>query len=300
MHSVFHSALNCRVGNQLVAVLSAGSPLHPYSVVAAQPVDFIATGLVTGMAVILQNGSIQLGGATGGLLVQLHKAQVVDCSVQAVKSWQPPAWAQEKRKVIASVVAGCTGAEQGLAPVLAALLPQNAPSAGMELNQWCEFLLPRLQVLPELIQTATPDVAAAAAKQMAGCGPGLTPSSDDFITGLLAALWGARLAGCWQRQDGESWCRAFATAAAAATGDISAGYLLNAGQGLFSEDILALLSFYFQPADDTALLQQTAPPQLLAQLQALAVKISQFGSCSGSDILSGIWYGLSVADKGKN
>ena len=95
------------------------------------------------------------------------------------------------------------------------------------------LLAPRLEALRRAVRAGETETAARAARRMAGCGPGLTPSSDDLICGYLALLPSG---GAWA-----GMAEAIAAAAARGTNDISAALLLRAGEGQFSEDALGLI-----------------------------------------------------------
>lgn len=81
--------------------------------------------------------------------------------------------------------------------------------------------------------------AARALDRLIGCGPGLTPSGDDLIVGLLAGLWSTTGRDPARRAFRDDLCAAVLTAAAA-TGDLSRAYLVHAGRGRFAEPLTTL------------------------------------------------------------
>lgn len=70
-----------------------------------------------------------------------------------------------------------------------------------------------------------------------------------------------------------------ASAAAAGTNDISAALLQRAGEGLFSEDVLALIGCLRRGNDG---------PELAGSL----LRVASFGSSSGYDFLTGVYFGV--------
>ena len=138
-------------------------------------------------------------------------------------------------------------------------------------NPWTEFLSPRLLAFRRAVWAGGADGARQAARRIAGCGPGLTPSSDDWLCGYLAALPSAF------RRDGTA--ALLAETAAEATNDISANLLRWAGKGYFSEDILALKRCLCH--DSGAAERRTAME-----------RVASFGSSSGCDFLTGFYFGL--------
>lgn len=67
---------------------------------------------------------------------------------------------------------------------------------------------------------------AEAARRLAGLGPGLTPSGDDFVLGVMAALW---------LLDDREPLAAMAAACAPCTTQLSRAFLAAAAQGQFME-----------------------------------------------------------------
>ena len=78
-----------------------------------------------------------------------------------------------------------------------------------------------------------------ALERLIGCGPGLTPSGDDLVTGFLAGLFSTTGDDRARRAFLEAFCLSVA-AAAAATADISRAYLTHAADGCFAEPLVTL------------------------------------------------------------
>ena len=137
------------------------------------------------------------------------------------------------------------------------------------------FLAPRIEAFRQAVQNENLDAVVLTAKQMAGCGPGLTPSSDDFLCGYVAA---------WpDEKPWKGFSKDITSAAAAETNDISGSLLKRAGEKMFSEDILQLLKGF--ESGDTK------------QIRTALKKVSCFGSSSGCDFLTGMYYGVIDSNK---
>ena len=116
---------------------------------------------------------------------------------------------------------------------------------------------------------------AYTAEQMAGCGPGLTPSSDDFLCGYVAS---------WpDEKPWKGFLKEITNAAALKTNDISGSLLKHAGEKMFSEDILQLLKGF-----------ESCDPALI---RTALKRVSSFGSSSGCDFLTGMYYGVIDSNK---
>lgn len=137
------------------------------------------------------------------------------------------------------------------------------------------FLAPRIEAFRQAVQEGNMESAVLTAEQMAGCGPGLTPSSDDFLCGYVAS-WPAE-------KPWKGFGEEITNAAALKTNDISGSLLKHAGENMFSEDILQLLKGF----------ENDDPEQIRTALK----RVSSFGSSSGCDFLTGMYYGVIDSNK---
>ena len=113
--------------------------------------------------------------------------------------------------------------------------------------------------------------AALCAGTVIGLGPGLTPSADDAMTGILAILWGASARGyCVQPPE-----QALEESLLDRTTEISAKYLRCAREGEFSQPLLALTD---------AVLDKD-----LDRLGPTMAQVGDTGGTSGMDILHGVF-----------
>jgi hypothetical protein len=111
---------------------------------------------------------------------------------------------------------------------------------------------------------ATTEQVSRAASLLAGLGSGLTPAGDDYLVGVMAALW---LAGF------KSLLPHIAEVAIPQTTTLSAAFLRAAAQGEFVE-----------PWHELAQSLDTGEAELLSRA---AVRVAQFGASSGRDALAG-------------
>jgi hypothetical protein len=108
------------------------------------------------------------------------------------------------------------------------------------------------------------DALMQGARLLAGLGPGGTPAGDDFLVGVMAAIW---LLG------DDSAAPAIAETAAPRTSALSAAFLRAAGRGEFIAPWHGLLGAL--AAGDPA------------QVQEAAMAVESFGASSGADALDG-------------
>lgn len=176
--------------------------------------------------------------------------------------------------------------EKGESEGLAQLLPwvddiamANLPEVS-NLNQVAEKALPNLTNLIECIRAGDLDCLKKQSKSLIGLGPGLTPSADDLLSGLMVARW-------WVANS----LGTILEKVKAANGVIiessdrttlMAQHLLNlSAKGKTNEAVEDLLK---------AILAGTA-----AEVETGVDRVSEIGETSGFDTMVGLFLGLEVS-----
>lgn len=134
---------------------------------------------------------------------------------------------------------------------------------------WLGEPVPRVEALGRALVSGEPEAIARAAAALAGWGPGLTPSGDDFLAGVMLALWATGD----QLSLSATLCSLLYEAAAPRTTRLSRAFLAAARDGLADERWHMLLR---------ALV--VGDPEPVAQA---ARAILAFGATSGLDMLTG-------------
>ncbi len=261
VHSVFDHAVNFALEGRfgLVGLIASQKTLTPYAVSVQTPCSFTELGFRAGMAAAVQKGTIELSEA--GISIDCAQAKPIDLSVGSLR-FDSPDGLKRALPVLRQTLEQ-TDAEVCLAPFVTG-------GAG---NVYTKFLAPRLEELVQAVTAGDAERAANAAANAAGCGMGLTPSSDDLLTGYFTGLHAIfRTAGKLDRLPVIS---AMALSAAEKTNRISATFLLQSGEGLVSYDLLALLQTIVTGADSTT-------------IQQAAQRVLSIGSTSGGDMLTGL------------
>jgi len=142
-------------------------------------------------------------------------------------------------------------------------------------NPFSAMIRPRMAALHAAFLASDPDAAALASAAIAGCGIGLTPSSDDMLLGYVCVYYPLARTKGLKRKEALAMGRSACYAASEKTNDISGAFLIRCGDGLLSQNILDLLNVIFSGAS-------------AEQLQAPVSRLLSIGSSSGSDILCGI------------
>jgi hypothetical protein len=193
--------------------------------------------------------------------IDLAHTAHVDLSCDAIEIRYPEA-AETLLKLIEQALKSAD-AETSLAPLVTG-------GAG---NTYTRFLAPRLERLLYAVSLGAGEEAAQAAASCAGCGMGLTPSSDDLLSGYFTThhlLFRAE-----NRPEDKAIISNMAQAAAERTNRISGTFLLHSGMALSNAAICDLDRSIFTFMDTAA--ANRAIGRVLA-----------IGSTSGADMLTGM------------
>lgn len=272
VHSVYRQACNVELNDGALVTLLGREPGHlPHGIrcVLPEPEDF-QVWLRPGQAVAADESLLRIPEA--GMAIDLSSAADWHCGLDGCAIDQD-AEASARAMHAARLVLQQQAPQGGFAPLLL-----RDVVAGSSLEQAMRRRLS--EALPALSRAGLSFDCAAAAQalaQLAGLGPGLTPSGDDFIVGYLAALHA--------RCPREARLRSFlegliapVTRLAAAANAISRQFMLNALAGEFSESLAQVV------------LAIAGRDQLW--LQETAARLVRVGHSSGADSLVGLLFGL--------
>jgi hypothetical protein len=269
VHSVFRRACNIETRDGgLVTLLAPELGNLPRGIRCTLPGDLLAARLRAGQHAMIEDAALHVPAAR--LRVDFSRA---------------PVWCCEPATI--DVRNAATGEALHR---LRALLARHTPAAGFApllfgtggaRTAWDRAVGARLgETLPRLTSALLEQDAgrfAAALARLIGAGVGLTPSGDDFIVGLLAALWSRTGTEAAIAALLDELVSPFARLASR-TDVVSRQQLDDAVHGRFAQRLIDVLRALAQQRD------ATGPVEL-----ALAS-----GHSSGADTLSGLWFGLSL------
>lgn len=265
IHSVFHGALNFVAGEQLFTLATAERGLLPNGVTLDTGDDFLARGLKPGM--LLRSTNAHLRCADFPFQVDLTGAICWSPLLTPAGVFRP---LESAIAVLAGVLAN-SAAQAGFGPLLSHLA---APTESA-LPELCRVAQP---VIADLLQGLRTDRLAQtieASAGLIGLGDGLTPSGDDFLVGVCAALvatdhWLAR-----------PFSAACASHARGRTTRISEMFLDYAAQGAYAARVHELVAALHAEVADHCL------------ARALTATLG-WGGTSGSDCLLGVLCGVGL------
>ena len=261
VHSVFDHAVNLEFGFRgLIGLIAQEKALTPYAVLVRTNAPFPQTGVRTGMAAYLGEGMLIIPDAQ--IEIDLANAPHSDLSLDAIEL----RYGTEAQETLAALIREAltsVDAEASLAPLV----------TGGDGNTYTRFLAPRLERLLYAVSLGAQQESAQAAANCAGCGMGLTPSSDDLLAGYFAMLHLLYRAG--DRPAEKAGILHMAQAAAEKTNRISGTFLLHSGMALANATICDLFRSVFTFMD-------------IAAARRAIERVLAIGSTSGADMLTGM------------
>ena len=247
--AVFSSVAYVKLSGEFIAIAKAGVEPGPLTLLTDIPAktDLSRLGFTPGQNAQFQPGLIRVAG--------------VSITLDPVSLWSPPVSCPPSAQRLA----------QGLSSLARSELAPPEPSlGGIDWRDGATFAPGRAWLACVWTKGGSD---AAWARQLVGRGPGLTPSGDDFLGGMMIALH--RL----HRADiaGRLW-QSIEDTAKQATNEISCALLRAAARGHGSASLQSAITALCDGGRD---------------LDAALAQIDQIGHSSGWDALAGVWAVLS-------
>jgi hypothetical protein len=287
VHSAFARAANIRLGNTLLTVATPGIQNLPYGLLcAAGSADFYrrlrpqTRVRVTGRRLFFPEAGLQIDGSAAAVWSPRLRLPVAPATGAALRPRMATVHALALARAEATGGRGLTY----LLPHLAALLahPAMAPAAltGVRRDHF-DTVAALLSAVRAAARSGQPATIVGAGERLLGLGIGLTPSGDDVLAGLLTTL--IVTAPQATAVAAVAATQTLAALATRRTTAVSAGYLLQAGQGYVTERLGNLLTSIVVDGG-------RAP----GRLNERAAKMLAHGATSGAELVLGLLLGLSI------
>ena len=233
VHSVYDGAVNLMVHGQLIALQPADSPVSPLTLRCDFPLSDLAAA--QGDAVTVGRGAIQLKNAalavTGDTAVEQTRLMTeadTDRDAYRIKGMKMGlGLAKTYADRADAILAHCGDITAGFRPLFS-----DAPKSDGDL--FTAAVNETLAKAKAAFLALDGQGFAAALCQLAGLGPGLTPSGDDFLCGVFAAFRGI---GAWYHPAMPDLLHQL-THIENRTHPLSAAFITCAAEGYFSQAIL--------------------------------------------------------------
>ena len=187
VHSIFDRTFNILINGELVGVARSGVSRSPINLITDIPSSesVPSLGVCKGMQVRREGDRVLVGG-------------VLEISLESAELWRPKTRAEGclsseliwHNLELAKRLASSNARREGLGQLLPHI---DEIAAGMiptsELNMAAGAVLPQLIGLVKAARSEDVGGVKIAAQKLIGLGPGLSPSADDALSGLMAALW---------------------------------------------------------------------------------------------------------------
>ena len=271
VHSVFRKTVNLSFGKELYTLGSSEVPIGPKSAIASETLDFSALGIKRGMEVLFEKESIKIPEA-------LFYAEYKPADIwEAVLNYPIGNPKETVDTEILKNVLVSYGDLGGMGEIV--FLLDKEPS-GPTSNPHIGFMLQRVRKLMEAFKSDDWEAISELIPRTVGFGPGLTPSSDDMLVGIMCAVI--------SRHGNNDMIERFTKITDGITGlttDVSLMALKSASEGKY----ISVLS-------NIALAVLTGKKE--NEIKDAAIKLIGVGQTSGTDMLAGLIMGLGIKSEG--
>jgi hypothetical protein len=276
VHGVFDAAINILFPKGLVSLVPSivqRGPLNITLQLPADPPKMSSLKVKAGDKAKVQGSNLQLGDSC---LIRFGSARIYSPR----RKFKQPMLADNEIEANLEVMrktALLFGNLQGLGQLFA-LTPAKAAGATVgNLNIFASFAIPRIARLERAFHAEEKEALRFAVSELIGLGPGLTPSSDDMLAGLiLLCVLYAKNRGRMQRAT-RLTAQVIAEESRSRTTILSEEYLMQAASGRGNEPVIRLC---------TALL--TGGQESVEQETR---RMATIGGTSGTDTVLGIVLG---------
>ncbi|HAS74059.1 MAG TPA: hypothetical protein DCS67_07935 [Clostridiales bacterium UBA8960] len=172
------------------------------------------------------------------------------------------------------------GAGAGLLPLISTMdhiygVPESDAPIKLDSNNYCDFIEEVFIAIIDLIDRQNYDGVLPLLPRFIGFGPGLTPSTDDFLMGLVMTLYYFETITGDQSKLVEKFAKDLFTASVGRTTTVSEAMLKNASKGRVASTHRALIQSLFDREVQT--------------IQNATNEVLKNGSTSGTDFLLGVY-----------
>lgn len=266
VQSVYRSVVNVTTADGLLTIASPEGGGLPNGILADLGPDWRAIGLDSGMVVFASDSDIRVPEA--GLEIQFDSAgrwsprfgSSADGAGKAAARW-------DRRTAATWTLAQARGSAAGFG----ALLREDVTGHPLRI---VDVARPIVTALVVALQTGDRKRTGEAAARLIGLGPGLTPSGDDLLVGIEAALHALA-------QPSAGFLALAMGGVDGRTTELAATLLRHAAAGEFAERLHTLLAALLGSDDET--------------VPAAIDRAVAWGATSGTDCLIGVLIGLDIA-----
>ncbi|MHA1832761.1 MAG: DUF2877 domain-containing protein [Candidatus Baldrarchaeia archaeon] len=277
IHSVFENAFNIITPVGKVVGVITKNKRNPISVTVLSPqVDFL-TQVKEGMEVIKREDYLIIPKAR--LVISLKNAELWVLPKQISGSFCSKNDLKSNLEKVISVYL-VKGKHFGLGQLIPHVLDGFQHVNVKNLNMFARIAFPRILALNKSIMQEDLDKVVKASTSLIGLGPGLTPSADDMLTGLMSSMWLSTDYFKIELERVKNINACILSSAEGRTNLLSQKQLEHASKGEVSEEIFKLIRAILLSEED---------------LVAKTETVLEIGYTSGADTLLGVCLGLQLS-----
>ncbi len=156
--------------------------------------------------------------------------------------------------------------------------PEYQPCPEMT-NDYVDFIKPKIIEFIEVLSTGSFETINQRASEMIGLGPGLTPSSDDLLSGFMIYLIYMGQSMDLSKEIIKQLTDSIVKNLGEQTNEISKSYMIHASEGKLNKRVKSLMI------------------SILSQSKGLKQNVEEvirFGGTSGTDLMVGIYLGMNM------
>ncbi len=282
VHSVFSGAIDIIMpGGSMISVVREEVGRGPINIVTDFPAGRSMTelGVESNQAVLGVNEEILIGGDI--LLISMRDAKLYEPEKDFLPSLRSSSEIRANLAIVARM-ATRRGRHEGLGGLIELLISTGTKMKHPKgLNSFSRLALPKVRFLLRTIRSGRTSDLGMEVRDLVGLGPGLTPSTDDMLAGLMAtlALIAHNLGGNGKRV--QTINGRIVRNARKRTTTLSQEYLTHAGMGETNEHFLELIKKIL-----------TGRPEEVKDATQAVLKV---GETSGTDTVLGILLGFQLS-----
>lgn len=280
VHSIFSSAINVlTVDNMLISIIKEEKGLGPHSISINCKENFLNIPIKLKDVVYIDKNAVRFPRFS----IDLNADKIIDLSTAFVKTENLNMMLIENRIKYLKKYLLINGNTQGILSILYDIENIVKDNNEVQSNSTYGILIPKVNRFIKALKYRTYDDLSDITMDIVGFGMGLTPSSDDFLCGMMAALLYGSSFTDFSKEYFLYIFKLMIQKIENKTTLVSEKFLLNSSRGLYPLFMKELCEYLF--------LEETYNKY---EFRNLIQKTLSFGETSGTDILCGIYIGTII------
>lgn len=281
IHSVFNRVCNITFDSlPIVSLILESIPMKPMAVSLKNSENFSMHyfGLKPGQRVVYSYNKLEI--LEANFTLYLNDLKSIDCRPNF--NFSKGSIDQVRSNILELSYILENGNPSGLLPMLSDFKnSMGEKHKAIPPNIYSQFAWPRtIDLIKSITQLNFIEITNAS-RRIVGLGPGLTPSSDDMLIGLMISLIYASYYYNWNEDKIKSVNSSILNGAEGKTSQLSYEMMSFAAQGEVTENIHQLMTCIY--SDNTQSFYKST------------ISVMDYGETSGSDLLLGIYIGCSIS-----